>query len=221
VGLLEPPAGGVIVLLGLFILGTAYRFPVRKLFQGWGAEPEEMKRSMAADREVPDPSYRTTLATTINAPADAVWPWLVQMGYRRGGLYSYDWLDRLFGYLDRPSADRVLPEFQHLATGDVIPLGAGSGFPVKAIENSRTLLLAGQADDVHWAWQLELLAIDESHTRLISRNCVRLPHSLKSTALIRLIEPTAFIMTRKMLLGIKRRAERLPAHSTRIPEQAG
>ena len=56
------------------------------------------------------------------------------MGYRRGGLYSYDWLDRLFGYLDAPSADRILPEWQLLAAGDEIPIGRGGGLPVRAIE---------------------------------------------------------------------------------------
>jgi len=59
---------------------------------------------------------------TVDARPEHIWPWLVQMGYQRGGLYSYDWLDRLFGFLDRPSANRVLPEFQHLAVGDTIRL---------------------------------------------------------------------------------------------------
>jgi hypothetical protein len=213
---LAPPVGGLLALAGLFILGFVYWFPMRALFREWGATGDEVKRSMAADAEVPVPDYKTTLAFSIHAPADAVWPWLVQMGYQRAGLYSYDWLDRSFGYLDRPSADRLLPEFQNLEVGDVIPIGAGAGFPVKAIDPPRTLLLAGQADGVRWAWQLELLAIDSEHTRLISRNCVAHPRSLKNTAFIRLIEPTAFIMTRKMLLGIKRRAERLAAQKHRI-----
>ena len=65
----------------------------------------------------------------------------LQLGYRRGGLYSYDWLDRLFGYLDRPSATALLPEFQRLHQGDVIPLGHGPGFPVKTVEANRTLVL--------------------------------------------------------------------------------
>jgi hypothetical protein len=171
---------------------------------------------MAADAETANPNYKTTLGVTIDAPPSAVWPWLVQMGYRRGGLYSYDWLDRLFGYLDRPSAEDVLPEFQQLAVGDVIPLGAGPGFPVKAIEPCRTLLLSGQAEDVLWAWQFELVSMDESHTRLISRNCVRLPRSWKSGVLMLFIEPAAFVMTRKMLLGIKRRAEALSLENSRV-----
>jgi hypothetical protein len=69
----------------------------------------------------------------VNAKPEHIWPWLVHIGYQRGGLSSYDWLDRLFGYLDRPSTTCILPEFQHLAVGDVIPLGQGPGWPVAVL----------------------------------------------------------------------------------------
>ena len=81
------------------------------------------------------------MAVTVNAAPDHIWPWRIQLGYRRGGLYSYDWLDRLFGYLHRPSAPRILPEFQDLAVGDEIPLGRGPSWPVAAIEPNRALVL--------------------------------------------------------------------------------
>ena len=182
---------------------------LRNIFRWWGANAEEVKRPMAADLEVRVPNYRTTFAVTINAPPDDVWPWLIQMGYRRGGLYSYDWLDRLFGFLDAPSANCLLPEFQQLKEGDVIPIGSGPGFPVRAVRPMRTLLLAGEADRVHWAWQFELVSINKNCTRLISRNCVRYPNSFRNRFFMRLMEVAAYIMTRKMLLGIKGRAERL------------
>lgn len=89
---------------------------------------------MLGDTQVTLPSYEATLGVTINAAPAAIWPWLMQMGYRRGGLYSHDWLDRLFGYLDAASAKRILPEWQLLAVGDEIPVGRGGAFPVKAIE---------------------------------------------------------------------------------------
>jgi hypothetical protein len=69
----------------------------------------------------------------------------MQMGYQRGGLYSYDWLDRQFGYLDRPSATRILPQFQHLDVGDIIPIGRSVGFPVKALTPNRMLLGCARA----------------------------------------------------------------------------
>jgi hypothetical protein len=83
---------------------------------------------MSGDSEIPMPDYTATLAITIDARPEEIWPWLAQMGYQRGGLYSYDWLDRLFGYLDAPSLARVLPQFQRLAPGDLIPIGRAGGF---------------------------------------------------------------------------------------------
>jgi hypothetical protein len=98
-------------------------FSLRRWFVTWGSTPAERSRVMSGDRTITDPTYTATLGVTIHASARCIWPWLVQMGNGRGGLYSYDWLDRLFGYLDHPSANRVLPEFQHLAAGDEIPIG--------------------------------------------------------------------------------------------------
>src|SRR6476661_7211352 len=112
-------------------------------WRNWGATAAELSGPMTGDSKVPSPNYAATLAVTINATPADVWPWLVQLGYRRGGLYSYDWLHRLFGYLDRPSADQILPEFQHLAVGDEIPIGRGGGFPVTAIEPGRELVMSG------------------------------------------------------------------------------
>ena len=169
---------------------------------------------MPGDRLVTLPSYETTLGVTIDATPAAIWPWLVQMGYRRGGLYSYDWLDRLFGYLDAPSAERILPECQRLAVGDEIPIGRG-GFPVRAIAPFRTLILGGHREDVEWSWELAVVPEGGERTRLISRNRVWLPGSVRSWFMMLLIEPAAFLMTRKMLLGIKRRAESLARHERR------
>ena len=112
------------------------------------------------------------------------------MGYQRGGLYSYDWLDRLFGYLDGPSSNRILPEFQHLAVGDEIPIGRGGGFPVTAIEPYRALVLGGKGEGFQWVWQFGLYPLDENRTRLVSRNSVRVPRTLGSWLLMRAIEPS-------------------------------
>lgn len=84
---------------------------------------------MPGDALMPNPTRTNTGAVTVNAPPGDIWPWLVQIGTRRGGLYSYDWLDRLFGFLDRPSATRILPEFQRLAVGDKISLGDATNSP--------------------------------------------------------------------------------------------
>jgi hypothetical protein len=166
---------------------------------------------MRGDAFVPDPNYTTTLAINVNAGPEHIWPWLMQMGYQRGGLYSYDWLDRLFGFLDRPSADRILPEFQKLNAGDVVPIGRGAAFPVAVVEDRRTLVLAGSNDSMQWGWELALYPAGAQRTRLISRNRARVPASLGWTVFMWILAPAAFIMTRAMLRGLKRRAERLAA----------
>ena len=162
---------------------------------------------MLGDTQVTLPSYEATLGVTINTAPAAIWPWLMQMGYRRGGLYSYDWLDRLFGYLDAPSADHILPEWQLLEVGDEIPIGRGGGFPVKAVEPFRSLVVGRHAPGVEWSWELALVPLGIERTRLISRNRLWMADTIRSGLTMLVFQLAAFMMTRKMLLGIKRRAE--------------
>lgn len=196
-----------LILATLAAASVAYWFPLRRWFVRWGATAHELGRTMPGDALVVNPTYTATLAVTVDAAPDDIWPWLMQLGYRRGGLYSYDWLDRVFGYLDAPSADRILPEFQRLSAGDVIPIGRGGGFPVAAIDPPRSLVLGGTADGVAWEWQFGLYPLNESRTRLVSRNSVRAPATCGTWFFMRLVEPAAFLMTRRMLIGLKRRAE--------------
>jgi hypothetical protein len=201
--------GGVVAAISLLAIALAvlYWFPLRKWFGRWGTTPADLTRVMSGDAAVVDPSCAATLAVTVEAKPADIWPWLVQIGYQRGGLYSYDWLDRLFGYLDRPSATRILPEYQELKVGDEIPIGRGGGFPVTAIEPSRALVLGGTGDGFQWVWQFGLYPLDGKRTRLVSRNSVRVPSTLGWWLFLRVVEPAAFLMTRRMLLGLKRRAE--------------
>jgi hypothetical protein len=201
----------IFVILALTMF---YWFPVRRWFARWGTTDEDLTRAMAGDPVIARPTHSATHALTVDAPPEDIWPWLVQMGYRRGGLYSYDWLDRLFGYLDRPSANRVLPEFQHLAAGDMIPLGRGRGFPVTAIEPRRALVLSDTIDGFQWVWQFGLYPLDEGRTRLVSRGTQRYVNTIGAWLFMRVMEPAAFLMTRRMLLGVKQRAEALRAART-------
>ncbi|PYO92051.1 MAG: hypothetical protein DMD62_14200 [Gemmatimonadetes bacterium] len=194
----------LVVILGFAVL---YWFPGRRWMSRWGSTPSDLRRVMAGDALLGDATYSGTLSVTVNAPPEDIWPWLVQLGYQRGGLYSYDWLDRLFGYLDRPSATRILPEFQHLTVGDEIPLGRGPSWPVAAIEPYRALVLdMRNMGGIDWVWQFGLYSLGEQRTQLVSRSRVR-ARSVWARLLTYVIEPAGFLMTRRMLIGIKDRAE--------------
>jgi hypothetical protein len=201
-------------LLVILTLAVLYWFPIRRWMSRWGAAPSDLSRVMAGDSLLVDPTYSGTMAVIVNAAPEDIWPWLVQIGYQRGGLYSYDWLDRLFGYLDRPSATRILPEFQHLAVGDQIPLGRGPSWPVAVVEPRRALVLdMRNVDGFDWVWQFGLYTVDERRTRLVSRSRVR-THAVWARLFTYAIEPAGFLMTRRMLLGVKERAEALQVGRT-------
>ena len=187
---------------------SAYRLGLRDRCLSWGATDEEVDRTMAGDELMPDPDVVATRAVTIDAPPSAVWPWLVQMGRGRGGAYTYDWIENLFG-LGMQSADRVLPEFQDIAVGDSFELGPGRPhMRVEVLEPERAL--AFRFEDGTWVWSFGLYPQDGS-TRLVSRNRIATPGaSLPARAVSQLLmEPGSLVMERKMLLGIKERSERL------------
>lgn len=205
-------------LFAAVALGALYWFPMRRWMSRWGATPAELSRVMAGDSLLPHHTYSGTMAVTIHAAPEDIWPWLVQIGYQRGGLYSYDWLDRLFGYLDGPSATRILPEYQDLKAGDRIPLGRGPSWPVAMVDPHRALVLDMRGlNGIDWVWQFGLYPIDGARTRLVSRSRVgaRTPGARLLTYAI---EPPGFIMTRRMLLGIKQRAETLRIARAPAPE---
>jgi hypothetical protein len=200
-------------LFAILTVAALYWFPIRRWMNRWGATPTDFARVMAGDSLLAEWTYSGTTSVIVDATPEHIWPWLVQIGYQRGGLYSYDWLDRLFGYLDRPSATRILPEFQHLAVGDKIPLGQGPSWPVAVVEPNRALVLdMRNMGGLDWVWQFGLYPVDETRTRLISRSRVR-AQAVWARLLTHAIEPAGFLMTRRMLLGLKERAEALCATS--------
>jgi hypothetical protein len=158
---------GLITLgAGTAALGT-YILVYRPWEQHWGATDTEVARPMAGDDLVDGSLEVTTRAVTVNAAPEYIWPWLMQMGNNRGGLYSYDWLDIKFGQLDRPSVDRVLPEFQHLKEGDVMPYARTGGMLVKVLEPNRAMLLVWQGPGYQVTQSWGLYARDRQHTRLV------------------------------------------------------
>jgi hypothetical protein len=204
--------------------GATYAVSRWPRMTSWGATPEEVAEPMPGDEVVGTPKYRTTHAVTVGAPPGRVWPWLAQMGQGRGGLYSYDWLENLVG-LDMHSADRVVPELQDLAVGDqvrMVPEGTEPdlSFTVLRVEPPHLLVLGPDAgkDQVLASgmpfpcWTFALRPDPAGGTRLV----VRFQSDFEPTPLGWMMNkyalgPVHFAMERKMLLGIKERAEQAAA----------
>ena len=191
-------------LLGLGVLGAVYFRLLRRPILTWGATDEEATATLPGDELLQDADGVATRAIDVDAPPSAVWPWLAQMGPApRGGAYTYDWIENLLG-LDMHSVERVLPEFQHPRVGDTIGLGANR-MRYERVEPER--VLSSRSEDGNWVWTFVLEERGDS-TRLISRNRFRL-RTLASRIGMLPLEPASLVMERKMLLGIKERAERL------------
>jgi hypothetical protein len=201
-------------LRALFIFITTWVFVIitflivyfgwlREWQMTWGATEEEISRTMMGDELLIDPDLNATRVVEIEAPPEQVWPWLVQMGYGRGGLYS-------FGKLDNggmPSADRIIPEFQDLKVGDLIL----PTLKVIEMEGNTSMLWvfqegAGPWENATWSWVL--YPTKEGHTRLVSR--LRQEYSFDSLQEIitwSLIDPLEIFLMRTTLVGIKHRVE--------------
>lgn len=183
---------------------AAYLLLLRRPVLTWGATDEEAAATLPGDVLLPDPSGVSTRAIWIDAPVSAVWPWPAQMGPSpRGGAYTYDWIENLMG-LNMHSADEVLAEFQHPEVGETIAFGTNV-MRADIVEPER--VLAWRSQDGNWVWTF-ILREQDGRTRLISRNRFRLPSRAARVAML-LMEPGSLVMERKMLLGIKERAERL------------
>jgi hypothetical protein len=192
------------------VAALACSAPARHWYLTYGATEQEAVRGMPGDDLMPDPDLISTRAISIDAPPAAVWPWLVQLGSGRGGAYTYDWIENLFG-LGMHSAAEILPQFQDLAVGDVLPLGPdGPGMRVEICDTDRTL--AFRSEDHRWVWTFGLSA-DQGGTRLVSRNRIATPDAALARRLVNrvIMEPGSLIMERKMLRGIKQRAEAHPS----------
>ena len=197
---------------------------LRPWYRKWGATDAEVDRSLPGDELVAYPKGDYTHAITIRAYAAEIWPWLVQLGQGRGGFYSYEWLENLVG-CQIHNADHVIPEFQHLEVGDSVRLHPRSGYPyvVTAIEVGRALVLQIRVNTgtgktfgltdvmpekyLNQSWVFFLDELNEGTTRLISRSRNDWSRSLGNALVFGIVGSISLVMDRKMLLGIKQRAE--------------
>ena len=192
--------GLTVALAGAVVLSTAYRWVIGPWHRRWGATDAEASRVLAGDELVPD-AAGSTRAVTIDAPATDVFPWIVQIGFGRAGWYSYDWIDND----GRPSADRIDPDLAGLAVGDVIPMTPTTGFVVRSIDRDRHILVSQAEDGTSWAVIVEDRT--DGASRLISRFRPEPARGVGARLWMLLADPGAFVMERRMLLGVKIRAE--------------
>lgn len=219
-----------------FLLGlaTAYWLQLREQHESWGVVPADAERSLAGDELVDDPGIVETRTLIIDAAPSEVWPWLVQMGYERGGWYSYDAMD-----MKTSSADTILEEFQGLAEGDLVPTHPDGGFVAKVVEPERALVLyldtelvqgkveadavdedtpvglrfAGVMGDktmpeFRGTWAFILEPVSGGKTRLIERFRIWSAEAGRAQKLgLPMMGLGVFVMTRKHMLGVKERAE--------------
>jgi hypothetical protein len=196
----------LVAALGGLVL--AYRRFLRFAVLNWGSTDDEAKARLPGDELLEEPDLVATRAITIDAPPWAVWPWLAQMGpVPRGGAYTYDWIENLLS-LNMHSADRVLPEFQHPQLGEVVgEEKGGMAMRIEIVEPEH--VFASRSLDGSWVWTFVLTELADGSTRLLSRNRFSVVGSLGGRLAMALMEPGSLIMERKMLFGIKDRAERL------------
>jgi hypothetical protein len=190
--------GGALVLAG------------RTRFLRWGATNEEIAASQPGDDLISDANVTATRAISIRRSPDLVWPWIAQLGQGRGGFYSYDFLENLVGF-DIHSADHVVPAWQQLEVGDEVRLAATVGLKAAIVEPGRALVLQGQLPlarrpPFDSTWAFIVCEQPDGTTRLLSRE----RYGYKRWWAPLVVEPTqaiSFVMSRKMLLGIRDRAE--------------
>ncbi len=220
----------LIAIAGLagFAVGTLRQ--LREEQQSWGLEAGDAERSLPGDEIVEDAIVSETRGIFIEAPPEAVWPWIVQMGYGRAGWYSYDRID-----MDGHSADTILDEYQELAAGDRMPTHPGGGFEVRTVQPNEALVLyldtelvnasdedeatpvglqgAGAMGDMAMSefratWAFVLVPAPGGRTRLIERMRLWAPDAGGPQRLaLPFMGLGVFVMTRKHMLGLKERAE--------------
>ena len=188
-------------------------YGARRYFRNWGTSKDECRMYLPGDELVRQPVSQTTEAVWIERPPAAVWPWLVQMGRDRGGVYSYELVEKLFGAWHR-DADRIHPEWQRLDQGDAVRLvptgwlGLRQGITLSVAEviDGQAIVLRAAPPDLPWeaVWSFHLLPRWKGRSRLLVRTRVALRHP-GEVLVAELASPVTALVTRGMLRGICRR----------------
>ena len=224
----------IIIGSAIAAAGSLAFVATRQWWRTWGVVPDEATKPLPGDDLVPDAQASDTRGITIEAAPERVWPWLVQMGYERGGWYSIDQLD-----VRTKSATTIVEEWQDLAVGDILPTYPGGGFQVRLLDPNRSLVLYGDPSsmqppseaeqeelpaglaasstflaqtpsDFKASWAFVLEPAGPHRTRLIER--MRYwggDGTPASRAALSMLGFGAFVMMQRQMVGIRSRAEQL------------
>jgi len=197
------------ILVGLLILVPLYGLLVRPRMLDWGSTPKERRASLPGDDLTPDATTVTTRAVTIRAPANAVWPWVVQMGQDRAGFYTHNWVERLLRS-GIPDIHEIHPEWQRLEVGDLMRTnrdmgGKPMGWPVVSVDPGRSIVVRSKSLPVG-TYAFVLQPIDDTSTRFLVRDRAawRRREWLFKALLYELLHA---YMAMGLLQGIRQRAE--------------
>jgi hypothetical protein len=202
--------------------GAAVVALARGSYLHWGSTAAELASALPGDELVANANVTATRAITIPATPDAVWPWIAQLGQARGGFYTYDFLENLVG-CDMHSAERIVPEWQSIAVGDEVRLHPEIGLRVALLDSGTALVLRGGipmgpvAPPYDFTWAFIVRTQDDATTRLVVRERYEYTRWW-SSLLVEPVQLVSFIMSQRMLRGIKQRAQRT---GTRTAETAG
>jgi len=194
---------------------AACLFLARRWQLRWGATGQEAAEPLPGDDLIAGADLSATRAMTIGAPAAQVWPWIAQLGQERGGFYSYDFLENLVGCHIR-SADRIVPEWQDIEVGGKVSLAPQVALAVAQLDRGRALVLRGgvpmanAAPPYDFTWAFVLREEQEGTTRLLVRERYAYTRPW-ARLLVEPVEAVSFLMTQRMLRGIRDRAQRAGA----------
>jgi hypothetical protein len=201
------------ILFLLVLLGSLYSFLIRPAQLHWGATPEELAQPMPEDNIVAHPVFDATRAITIHATPEAIWPWLVQMGYKRAGFYGYDLIESIGNGSGVRSATKILPEYQHPKIGDPVPLSFAATLVFGSINPNSWIVWRSRDRPTYGVFIWELVPMSANSTRLISRIRWNYAPGSWSKALGLFTEFADHVAVRRILKGIRDRAEGRPSPS--------
>lgn len=206
-------------LAGIGVVALVWHRTVTPWHGRWGATDQEVRDRLPGDELVAEPADQVTRAISIDAPPEAVWPWIAQLGADRAGFYSYEWLENLFG-LGIRNSDVIVPEWQQRSVGDLVLADArgSGGWLVTRIDPGEAMVL--QVADVaehrpirrderlgwEFLWSFVVRPVDEGRTRLLVRERTGFGNPL-ARLLLSPLGFVSFVMSRRMLRTIKANAE--------------